>query len=152
MSDDLARRVALIEDREAIRRLKHLYCRLCDNGYDAASLVALFTDDGVWDAGEAYGRFVGKAAMRGFFEGMPKAVSFSVHTALNDIIDVNGDEATAHWRAIIPSTFRTEAGGEPHWLFVEYDDAFRRVNGQWLFTRCRSIIHASGPHGAGWVA
>ncbi|MFA7439377.1 MAG: nuclear transport factor 2 family protein [Sphingomonadaceae bacterium] len=151
MTDDLASRLALMEDIEAIRRLKHHYCALCDENYNAPALAALFTEDGVWDAGEDYGRYAGRTAIENFFAGMPKAVSFSVHTALNDIIDVKGDVAEGRWRAIIPATLRIDGRETPYWLFSEYDDAFRKVDGEWRFTRLRSIIHRSSPHMAGWV-
>lgn len=150
MSKDFEKRILLLEDRENIRRLKYQYCELCDNNYNADALIELFTDDAIWDAGGDFGQFNGREEIHTFFSSMPSRVRFSVHTAINDIIDINGDEATGRWRANIPSSFITEAGDVPHWLFVEYDDAFRRVNGNWRFTRVRSIIHRSGPHQSGW--
>lgn len=150
MADDIAARLARLEDIEAIRRLKHLYCRLCDEDYQPDPLVALFTEDGVWDAGEAYGRFEGHEAMRGFFRSMPAVAAFSAHTVLNEEIDLDGDVARGRWRAVIPASFYIEGKPVPHWIISRYDDRFRRENGVWKFTLCRSIIQKSGPHDGGW--
>lgn len=141
MDDDLRRRIAHLEDLEAIRRLKHTYCALCDGPYDAPKLAALFTEDAVWDAGAGFGRYEGRAAIEGFFRGMTHTAPFCVHTAINDLIDVQGDVATARFRANIPVTPTIDGKVVQRWIFVEYEDAFRRVGGKWFFTLCRSHIY-----------
>ena len=45
----LERRIKELEDKEEIKQLKHRYCCLCDNTYDADALAELFTEDAVWD-------------------------------------------------------------------------------------------------------
>ncbi|WP_197276990.1 nuclear transport factor 2 family protein [Sphingomonas profundi] len=152
MADDLAVRIARLEDIEAIRRLKHLYGLLCDDDYDADALVALFTEDGVWDAGELYGRYEGRAAMHAFFSQISKSVVFAIHTALNDIIDVDpgGETAVARFRAIIPSSLRTPEGDVPMWTLSGYEDRLRKVDGEWKFTEMRSIIRRVANHADGW--
>jgi hypothetical protein len=52
--NDLLARIQKLEDLEEIRRLKHKYCGLCDAGFQAKELGRLFTEDGVWEAGEPY--------------------------------------------------------------------------------------------------
>ena len=49
---DLERRVGVLEDVEAIKRLKHAYCTYCDDQYDADALADLFVEDAVWDGRE----------------------------------------------------------------------------------------------------
>jgi hypothetical protein len=61
MDGDLRRRIAHLEDLEAIRRLKHTYCALCDGPYDAPKLAQLFTEDAVSNAGAGFGRFASRA-------------------------------------------------------------------------------------------
>ena len=150
MTDDIAARLARIEALEAIRTLKHHYCRLCDEGYDAEALGALFTEDAVWDAGEIFGACTGRAAIMDFLRTMPAAVSFSAHLVMNEEIALDGDTATARWRSVLPSTFRTPDGGVPHWLFVDYEDAYRREDGVWRISLCRSIVRRMAPHAEGW--
>ena len=58
--EDLARRVQVLEDIEAIKKLKARYCAYCDNNYDADGLASLFTEDAIWDGGERLGRSVGQ--------------------------------------------------------------------------------------------
>ena len=45
----------MLEDIEEIRRLKFLYCRLCDDGFDVEGLTEVFTEDAVWTAGRGVG-------------------------------------------------------------------------------------------------
>ena len=42
--EDLARRLQVLEDIEAIKKLKARYCAYCDNQYDADGIAALFTE------------------------------------------------------------------------------------------------------------
>jgi hypothetical protein len=148
--DDLLIRVARLEDIEQIRRLKHRYCSLCDQGYKAEEIAAIFTPDGVWEASEPYGRIVGRDAMVRFFRSMPSSVSFSVHSVCNSIIDVDGDVAHGSWRSVIPATFTIDGRAVPHWLFSSYDDTLRKVDGHWLFTHMRSVIQKVSEHRLGW--
>jgi hypothetical protein len=143
-------RLRRLEDYEEILRLKHRYCLLCDQNYNGDEIVKLFTPDGVWDAGELYGRFVGHEAMREFFRQIPTAVSFAVHTAMNPIIDVEGETARATWQAVLPSTFIVDGKPVPHWTFSQYEDRLAKVDGRWLFTYMRSNIKKVAAHRDGW--
>jgi len=49
--EDLERRVRVLEAIEDIKRLKHRYCAICDDHYDADAWAGLFTEDAVWDGG-----------------------------------------------------------------------------------------------------
>jgi hypothetical protein len=149
-SDDLIHRVARLEDIEAVRRLKHRYCLLCDQGYIAEEIAALFTPDGIWEASEPFGRAVGRHAIVRFFQSMPSAVSFSVHSVCNSIVDIDGETARGSWRSVIPATFTIDGRAVPHWLFSSYDDTLRKVEGQWLFTHMRSVIQRVAVHEEGW--
>jgi len=61
--EDLARRLQVLEDIEAIKKLKVRYCAYCDNNYDADGIAALFTEDAVWDGG-SLGKCEGREAIR----------------------------------------------------------------------------------------
>ena len=47
----LAQRLQVLEDIEAIKRLKARYCAFCDDGYNPDGIAGLFVEDGVWDGG-----------------------------------------------------------------------------------------------------
>ena len=94
-------RLAQMEAVEAIRRLKIRYAELNDDGFDPDALVALFTPDGAWDAGE-FGRFVGHDAMRDYWVETGRVTSFANHYITNHIVDVEPSLVTADW-ALLPT-------------------------------------------------
>ena len=59
--DALALRIGKLEAEGDIRRLKTAYAELCDAGYPGEKLGALFTEDAVWDGGEHFGVYTGRA-------------------------------------------------------------------------------------------
>jgi hypothetical protein len=148
---DIAVKVQYLMDLNEIRFLKHTYCSLCDADYKADELAALFVDDGVWEAPDDLGgRHVGPAAIRTFFQGMSKVVSFSAHCALNDRITIDGDAASGRWSAIIPATFIVEGNPAPHWIFSSYEDELVKMDGRWLFKTLRSVVHRVSRQDPGW--
>jgi hypothetical protein len=146
----LVSRLQQLEDLEEIRLLKHRYCLLCDQNYNGDEIVKLFTPDGIWDAGERFGRFVGHAAMRQFFRDVPNTVSFAVHTAMNPIIEVDGETARATWQAVNPTSLVVDGKSVPYWSFSQYEDRLAKVGGRWLFTYVRSNIIKVASYKDGW--
>ena len=130
----LDRRLRLIEDREAIRRL----CVELSNCLDARDLEgygARFTDDGEWSG--IVGRAVGPAAIAAILGEHCKPWESegrrTYHTTLDLLIDVEGDtaRATSKWEHI-----KRGANDEPVvWHLGTYDDRFRRTPQGWRFTR-----------------
>ncbi len=148
--NDLAARVQKQEDIEAIKRLKFKYCKLLDAGNPADELGALFTDDSTWEAGEPWGSYEGREAIVDFFHGHQNAVHFSVHALSNPEIDVDGDTAHARWRLLAPATLNMEEGCVAHWMFGDYTDEYRKVNGHWLFSRVKVNITRNATYAEGW--
>ena len=107
--EDLERRIKVLEDVEEIKRLKHHYCAVCDDNYDADAIASLFTEDAVWDGG-LWGKFEGREAIRGFFLEAPQILPFAIHMVLNPIIEVNGDSAKGTWYLLQACTL---AEGKP---------------------------------------
>ena len=150
---DLERRVETLESIEAIKRLKHRYCAYCDDGYDADGIAAQFVDDGVWDAGAAFGRYEGRAAIRAFFAGVSSQIVFAGHLVMNEIIDVDADCDSAHgrWWIIMPATMMVEGAKTAIWLLGQYDDRYVRRDGVWMYQTLTVNIHFVKPHKDGWV-
>ena len=67
----LEERVQVLEEIEAIRRLKLRYARHCDDNYNADKLAPLFTEDAVWD-NVPMSPAKGKAAIREMTNGFMK--------------------------------------------------------------------------------
>jgi hypothetical protein len=73
--EGLEQRLRRLEDIEEIKKLKARYCEACDRGWDGRAshdlekIVALFTEDAVWDGG-VYGRREGRSATSFSFLGI----------------------------------------------------------------------------------
>ena len=144
----LEERVRRLEDLESIRQLKYRYCNLCDDGYPPDALAALFTDDAVWDGG-LLGKSEGRAAIRKFFAGCSKTVSFAIHHVINPIIEVDGDAATGLWLLWQPLVFAR--ADRAAWLAARYHDRYVRVDGEWRFQHVLVETRALSPYEEGFA-
>ena len=137
---------------EAIKQLKARYCAYCDAGYDADGICSVFEPDGVFDAGESFGRYEGHAAIHAFFTGISSRILFAAHLVLNPIITVDGDRANGKWWILMPCTVRDE-GKEPEgrWLLSQYDDDYVRRDGVWRIQILRLDVKYFVPHLEDWA-
>src|SRR4051794_14406234 len=86
---------SLVADEAAIRRLTHEYSRAVDSS-DVDSLMQLWTDDAVWDVTNFGMEIVrGADAIREFYAALIANTTHRCHLALNHLIDVSGDTASA---------------------------------------------------------
>ena len=147
---ELEARLRRVEAAEEIRHLKARYCDLCDDGYPAAELCALFTDAGVWD-GEEMGVFEGQEDLHRFFSNMPNVMSFAIHHVTNAAIAVAPDAETARGRWYLLQAATLRENNKAIWLGARYDDQFVRVEGKWKFRRVelRSRFYTS--YEKGWA-
>ena len=145
---DLARRLQVLEDIEAIKKLKARYCAYCDNNYDADGIAALFTEEAVWDGG-SFGKYEGREAIRTFFQGAPKLLPFAIHQVMNPLIEVQGDRATGRWYLFQPCTLAE--GNQAAWLAARYEEEYVKVGGEWKFTHLKVFSSFMTPYEQGWV-
>jgi SnoaL-like domain len=143
----LEERLQRVEDVEEIRRLKVRYAEACDTGFDANSIIALFTPDGVWDAGE-FGRFVGEE-MRPYWEETARISGTALHYMVNHVVDVadNGTDATG--RCYLLATVDRE--GTAYWMAVKYEERYRKVAGRWLFAEMKLLPAFMTPFDQTWA-
>jgi ketosteroid isomerase-like protein len=146
-SRSLEERLQVLEDVEAIKKLKARYTLAVD-ARDAEGVVSLFTADGVWDGG-SFGRYEGKDAVRSFFRSVPERLSFFVHYVSNPLIEIDGDRATGSWYLLEPCTFAE--GNQPVWGSARYEERYRRVGGEWKFEEMRLVSLFWTPYEEGWV-
>jgi hypothetical protein len=148
MAQTLEQRVLLLEEINAIDRLKQEYARTLDRYDTGEAFAALFTPDGVLDIGPM-GRYEGRDAIAGFFNGVRDTLSFFLHYTMAHAVDVDLEANTARgtWYMWEPATRNDEA----YLVAITYDDEFRKVGGRWLFTLSRSTYHFMCPYDKGWV-
>lgn len=133
--DTLAKRVQILEDREAIRALILAYGEAHDHR-DYRTFADLFAKEGEWVGG--LGSAKGPQAI---FELMNRTIghnpqpngSGTFHVMTNDQIKIDGDSASSvtKWIYITPAD-----DGPPRMVLLgHYDDQFVRENGVWKFLR-----------------
>ena len=145
---DPSLRLQRLEDIEEIRLLKLRYAALCDDDYRPDALADLFTPDGVWDGGEAYGRYEGRDAIEGYWRSCAENIPFAIHFILNHVVDVDpgADRAKGTCNLLQPMTLE----GRAIWAAVRYDEVYRRFDGDWSFESMRLTTLLLAPHDEGW--
>lgn len=128
-----------VADYLAVMDLKHRYCYHIDHG-EYEEWASLFTEDGAFHRG-------GGDTYRGYDELLEFAsevfdgeYEYSAHFVANPIIDVDGDEASARWYLYLPLA---KSDGSVGWLQGDYEDEYRRVDGEWRIESVRISPNAS---------
>ena len=146
---EIVRQLRVIQDIEAIKRLKAEYCSICDDRHNQDRIVEVFAQDGIWEGpGVGYAR--GHAELRTLFKKFESRISFSQHNVFNPRIDVDGDEAHGTWYFLGPFTFYE--GNRQLWFAARYEDDYVRVNGTWKFKHLRAIGRMAAPYEVGWAS
>ncbi|MGH3501434.1 MAG: nuclear transport factor 2 family protein [Nocardioidaceae bacterium] len=154
--EPLERRIARLEDIEAIKNLKAQYALYCDNGYDADGVVSLFTEDATWES-NAFGSYEGKQAIHDFLTGLAdESIKWALHYVISPVVEVAEDGSSAHGRWYLlelgtlvglddPST------RDPVIMTANYEDDFVKTDGAWKFTRVNARFHQVSNLADGWV-
>lgn len=137
--EDLAARLAALEDKEAIRRLKSRYLRACDLK-QVEDVRDCFLPTGVKIDYQNFPLFTDRDAFVAMYEQMAcHGGVYDLHHATNWEIDLTGpDEARGLWSL----NFRTILTGPRQVvrLAVEYQDVYRRVDGRWWIAESVSRV------------
>lgn len=148
-SAELEKQLVILQDIEAIKQLKALYCDICDDDHNQDRIVSIFAEDGIWE-GKGIARAEGHAEIRELFKEFAERISFSQHNVFNPRISVNGDEAHAIWYFLGPFTFRN--GNRQHWLAARYEDDYVKIGGAWKIKHLRAFGRMAAPYEKGWAA
>ena len=146
--EQLERRLRVVEDIEAIKKLKAKYCAACDDQYDADAIAALFTEDAVWDGGN-FGVHRGREAIRTFFQGAAEIFPFALHQVMNPLIEVDGDNATGQWYLFQPCTLGEH--NQALWLAAKYAEEYVRSGQEWQFKSLKVNAEFLTPFEEGWA-
>ncbi len=152
--EQLAVRVQRLEDLEAIKQLKALYCEICDDDHDPERIVTIFTHDCVWE-GRGIGRAEGHAELKKLFGRFRDMMSFSQHMTMNPRITVHDDDtAEGTWYFLGPFTFRdadAPDGKQAKWQAARYHERYAKVDGVWKIRSLRVRGPAfSADYDKGW--
>ncbi|MAG34449.1 MAG: hypothetical protein CL908_26560 [Deltaproteobacteria bacterium] len=146
---EVERRVRDVADREEIRELTARYCQNIALG-DTEAIVALFASDGSivthFPGGSGQSDVVptGTAELRETYSDLDEtALKPFIH---NHVIEVDGDTA----RGFCSVDLRLVQDGQPYTGAGHYEDAYRRVDGQWKFQRRELFVFHWGPWSKGW--
>jgi hypothetical protein len=152
---ELEGRIRVLEDIEAIKKLKATYCYLCDAGLtdpkNRDELVSHFTGDATVDFGLGpESRFQGMEGLKTFFGTVvAMGVTFCMHMVHNPIIEVKGDRATGRWYYEAPTT--DTATGKAQWMAGTYEEEYVRENGEWKFAFIGTRWKYITPYDEGWA-
>lgn len=144
---DLAIRIQVLEDVEAIRKLKAAYCDACDDDHNGDAVVALFVPNGTWGPS---GRppYSGHDEIRAFMYGVRNRghIARSAHQIFNPVIEVAGDTATGQWRFLMMYTATDEQSFVR--IIGTYDDTYVRVGDRWMFQSLSVTVEEQGEYEA----
>ena len=153
--EELLARVQVLEDVEAIRKLKATYCYLCDAGLgddrNRDELISHFTANARVDFGMGPASiFEGPEGLKIFFgQVVPTSTPFCMHMVHNPIIEVHGDRATGKWYYEAPTT--DAATDKAQWMAGTYLEEYVRENGEWKFASIRTVWTYITPYDEGWA-
>lgn len=140
---------SILEEKDAIHEVLANYCFYFDGG-EFENWVNLFTDDATFDLGPQ-GKPQGKDALRAFINAATKTMPLQrgipalKHCVMNEIIKVNGDEATAKSYVLVPLV-RGE-GQLVNGLAGRYEDHLVKQGEHWLFQSRKVHIDLIGDMG-----
>ena len=156
---ELEKRLTEIEHREAIRRLKHYhYCHCVDRavaGDSAATseTVSRFTGDIIADF-TGFPPAVGLEAVTGFYsESVPAMLSYSQHYVFNEVIDINGNDATGLWYVNCPVVFTDQSPlgvTGPGLIAGRYEEEYVLEDGIWKWRRIVALLDVVKPANVFW--
>jgi hypothetical protein len=153
--EELEARIRVLEDIEAIRKLKATYCYLCDAGLsdpnNRRELISHFIRDAKVDFGFGpESQFQGPEGLEVFFGAVvPSAITFSMHMIHDPIIEVDGDRATGKWYYEAPTT--DTSTGKAQWMAGIYQEQYVRENGEWKFSSIETKWNYITPYDEGWA-
>jgi hypothetical protein len=146
-------RIGKLEADRDIKNLKAAYAGLCDVGYPAEPLVALFTEDGTFDGGERFGVHTGHRELMSYFSAVSKDIIWALHYMVGPSISVADSltEASGTWYLWQPCTLIIANERVPTWISGKYTDQYRRVGGRWCFSHVQLAFETISDARGSWV-
>ena len=146
----LEERLDRMDSIEEIKKLKHEYMNWCDLGYPPEHIGPMFLDDAKWSS-ETFGHYNNRKEIEEFFGGISAQIVFAAHLAMNFVIDVEGDTATAKWRMLMPCTMMEDGKKVSRWILGDYVDEMARRDGKWYFKSVNFLVNFNVPSLETWA-
>jgi SnoaL-like protein len=146
---NLENRIQVLEDIEAIKKLKSGYAEACDRVFcknDLKPLLKIFAEDAVWDVGD-FGRYVGKEEIKGCLSGIRETFVFSMHYFVNPRIEIHGDQASGRWDMWC---LYTDVEGQDLVAAGTEDDKYQKIHGEWFLSDMKLATQFFSPLSEGW--
>lgn len=144
---ELKERVQVLEDIEAIKRLKARYATVCDHKYDPDEMMEVFTEDAVWDGGKEFGVYRGREEIYEFFKKVSGDIVFALHYFTTPDITVEKNEARGRWYLWDTSTL---SGNEAVFLAGYENDKYVKIDGRWWNSEMKLDLCFMTPYEKGW--
>ena len=125
-------------DYHRIKELRSRYAQTIDHAAATGEweeFVSLYTEDAVVDYPQT--TMEGHNEIKAFGAEIEEFYEFSMHTAQMPVIELNGDEATGVWYMFV---IYIATDGSEGYVVGRYEDEYRRVDGEWKFSRIEAII------------
>ena len=152
----LEKRIARLEDIEAIRNLRARYAQYADDDYDADGMASLFVEDGVWEFTNEWGRHEGRQAIHEMTTALGRQITWALHFTICPQIEVapDGQTATGRWYILALETMVGTVDPEERDAVIVsgiYSDEYVKVDGEWKFKQVVCTIHQLSNLDQGWV-
>lgn len=152
---DLEKRIARLEDIEAIKKLKYTYAQILDEGYDPEQVAALFVEDGLWSISGVGGTAKGKENIANHARNLGSSIKWGQHNMFAPIIELSEDGTRAkgyfYLLCLLTMTDAQNDSEEAYVLSGKYQDDFVKIDGKWYFEALVGQIDQSAPWSDGWV-
>jgi hypothetical protein len=137
--------LAILRDKAEIEFLVRRYADICDEDYDPAKLVHLYTEDATWSSSSEggtseFGTHVGRDAIMEFFGGVSGQVVFAHHIVMSPEIEIlePGKRARGRWNTLVfMNLFEDEYGRESERKLIAavYHHEYRCGDDGWRISR-----------------
>ncbi len=157
--EQLRQRVNALEAAQEVSACLHEYMQLCDyldEGFDLDPLMALFTEDAIWEGkGKRYaatfGRREGRESVRAMFEKYtqpPAHFALNVHFLTSEKVRVHNEtEAEGTWVLLQTATF---ADGRSQLSSALLNVQFRQEGGRWKIAHFCTTSRFNRPVDTPW--
>jgi len=142
---DLEKRIQVLEDIEAIKRLKAHYARIIDSP-SPEEVGKIMTENAVLNY-DNLGVIKGRRAIADYFKRYPDIRSFRVHYFSQPEITVEGDRAFGRWYMWVPCS---TGDGRAIWSSGYEEEKYEKVNGEWFIAEIKLISIFRTPYEEGW--
>jgi len=138
---------SIIDDIEAIKRLKASYCTAADNGHDPEEFASLYVEEAVWESAD-FGYNKGLKEIKSLALRFGDLISFSRHMIMNPVINVRSEHAHGTWSLMAAINLRHGGGGKL--ILGAYDEDYVKTTSGWKFLHVRGFHLATTDIPTGW--